>query len=345
MKGNMKWLLLLLGTGLIVIIGSILHVNSQLNAVDNSNIELIEIKIPNGSSPVEIANILKENNLIKNKNIFQMYAKYTGQDVHLKAGQYQFSKSMKVEDIIGKLVKGDTFVETIVFTIPEGYNIEQIANKLEKQGIINRSKFLQLVSQANFDYDFIKEIPNNNRLKYKLEGYLFPKTYEIKKEATEDEIINMMLSQFQKEWDEKWTEELKEKNLSLHEVVTLASIIEREVSVDKERKIVSGVLYNRLNNEWKLQVDATIQYILGKQRSIVTYQDLEINNPYNTYIYKGLPPGPIANPGIESIKAAIFPDKNDYFFYVTKKDNSGEHYFSKTYAEHKKNNRKSKGNT
>ncbi|HDR67528.1 MAG TPA: endolytic transglycosylase MltG, partial [Bacteroidaceae bacterium] len=146
------------------------------------------------------------------------------------------------------------------------------------------------------------------------------------------------------EWKAEWTTEIEKKNMSIHDIVTLASIVEREVVVDKERPIVAGVFYNRLKDDWNLQSCATVQFILGKQKDRLTFDDLEIKNPYNTYVNQGLPPGPIGNPGRKSLEAAVYPAEHDYYFFVTKKDNSGEHYFSRTFAEHQKYNAKSRGN-
>lgn len=302
--------------------------------VDRTSTKEITVAIPKGSSTNSIGTLLKKEDLIRSEAAFKIYAKLSGYDVDLKAGKFILSKNMDLKEIMQKLVNGDAVIESVRFTIPEGYTVKQIAEKLAAEGIVNEDKFLELAKNGDFDYDFIKQIPNDKNIHYKLEGYLFPETYEVKKGASERVIINTMLSQFQKEWNPEWDKALKEKNKTLPQILTLASIIEREVSVDKERPIVSGVLYNRMNINMRLQVDATIQYILGKQKSIVTYDDLKIDDPYNTYRNYGLPPGPISNPGRESIKAAIFPEKNNYLFYVTKKDNSGEHYFSKTYQEH-----------
>jgi UPF0755 protein len=146
-----------------------------------------------------------------------------------------------------------------------------------------------------------------------------------------------MLKQFSVEFDKSLYPLLDERGLSLHEAVTFASIIEREVRVDKERAMVAGVYYNRLTQGLLLQADATVQFALGEQRDIITYKDLEIDNPYNTYRYKGLPPGPIAAPGKRAIEAVIYPETHDFLYYVTKKDGTGEHYFSKTYQEHLRN--------
>lgn len=344
MNKLVKWvlggLLILFVIGII----GVAYIQAQFQAVQTASAEKITVMIPKGSTTSEIAKLLKEKNLIKNELIFHLYVKYLGNDGDLKAGSFQLSGDMDLQKIIRQLIEGNTIIDSVRFTIPEGYNVKQIAERLANQGLADKERFLQLVKEGNFDFDFLKEMPKDDRIEYKLEGYLFPETYEIKKGATEEEIITKMLSQFQKEWKEDWTSIIKEKGMTIHQMVTLASIIEREVVVDKERPIVSGVFYNRLKDSWNLQSCATVQFILGKQQDRLTFADLEIDHPYNTYVNQGLPPGPIGSPGRKSLEAALYPEKHDYYFFVTKKDQSGEHYFSKTFAEHQKYNAKSRGN-
>lgn len=329
---------------LLGVLGAI-YVNSLFQPVEPlADAEKIQVEIPKGSNPSDIARILMDNDLIKNELIFQLYVKTSGNDVALKAGKFELSKNMDLKEVTNQLVNGEAIIETVKFTIPEGYTVKQIAARLAEQGLVDEERFLQLAKEGDFDYEFIKQIPDDPDIGYKLEGFLFPETYEVKKGASEEEIIDKMLSQFTKEWKPEWTTAIEEQGLTMHEAVTLASIVEREVVVDKERPIVAGVFYNRLDDSWSLQSCATVQFILGKQKENLTYDDLEIDNPYNTYVYQGLPPGPIGSPGRSSLEATVYPEEHDYYFFVTKKDNSGEHYFSKTYAEHLKNDANSRGN-
>lgn len=346
MKLNKKirWSLSITGIALILIIMTLIYINSLSTPIEPSNDEVFFVEIPMGSTTSDIASILKENNLIKSDMYFQMRVKNSGHDSELKAGMYELSKSMDVDQIINRLVDGNNKIESVRFTIPEGYTVEQIADRLSEQGLVDKDRFLQLSKEGNFDFEVIKNISNNEDIKYKLEGYLFPETYEIKVGATEEEIIEKMLSQFEKEWQLEWNNVIEDNGLTMHQIVTLASIIEREVRVDYERPIVAGVFYNRLDDYWNLESCATVQYVLGKQKESLTYDDLEIDDPYNTYNNYGLPPGPIGNPGRLSLAAAVYPEDNQYYFFVTKKDDSGEHYFSKTYAEHLNNDATSRGN-
>ncbi|USG68458.1 endolytic transglycosylase MltG [Brevibacillus ruminantium] len=330
--------LLLLGTG-----GVVYYVYQGLQPVAGEAVTK-EVEIPAGSSVRQIARILQEHGLIRNSDLFTYYVKYKGTGSRLQAGVYQFETGQSIDQMLQAMADGSTIVDATRFTIPEGWNVEQIADHLAQEGLVDKAKFLQEVNQGSFpEFPFVASIPQKEGRKYRLEGYLFPETYEIKKDTNEHEIIAKMLAQFQKEWKPEWTEQLKAQKLTMDEAVTLASIVEREVVVDKERPIVAGVYYNRMREGWLLQADATVQFVLGKQRDRITFDDLKVESPYNTYLHPGLPPGPIASSGRASLEAVVHPEKHDYFFYVTKKDGTSEHYFSKTLQEHNANDRKSRG--
>ncbi|MNI43023.1 putative aminodeoxychorismate lyase [compost metagenome] len=175
---------------------------------------------------------------------------------------------------------------------------------------------------------------------------MFPETYELVKESTPEQVVEAMLEQLEKKLDSAggWQAKLKERGLSLHELLTVASLVEREVVVDSERPVVAGVIYNRLDKGQKLEIDATVQYLLDKQKERLYEKDLKVDSPYNTYRNEGLPPGPISSPGLASIQAALVPEASDYYFYVTKKDGSQGHLFAKTYKEHLANIKKSQQN-
>ena len=227
---------------------------------------------------------------------------------------------------------------SVRITIPEGYNIKQIAQLLyEKKLIKSTDEFIDLTNKLKFDYLFLDEIKRNEN---KLEGYLFPDTYEFDKKITEKEIIQRMLDNFNEKFIPIFYKKSKELKMTVDQIITLASIIEREAKINSDRKIVSSVFYNRLNNKNKslklLQSCATIQYIIfnkeGKVKDKLTEKDTKIDNLYNTYLYQGLPPGPIASPGILSIEAALYPENTNYLYFVAKGD--GSHAFSKTLNEH-----------
>lgn len=333
------FLLIVLAAG-----GAAVYVYEQLQPVA-SEPGTKNVIIPQGASVREIGRLLEEQGLIRDGDMFSYYVKVKGAAPKLKAGEYEFTIGQPIDSLLLAMTKGNTVVNANRFTIPEGWNVEQIAEHLAEEGIVDKSAFLKEVNEGAFpEFPFVASIPKKEGRKYRLEGYLFPETYEVQKGATAHDIITRMLEQFQKEWKPEWTEQLKKRNETMDDAVILASIVEREATVDKERPIVAGVLYNRLRDKWPLQVDATIQFVLGKQKERLTYDDLKVKSPYNTYTNQGLPPGPIANPGRASLEAVVNPAKHDYFFYVTKKDGTSEHYFSRTLKEHDENNAKSKGN-
>jgi UPF0755 protein len=304
------------------------YFNSNLEAAALGGAEQ-EITISKGSSVKAIANQLEQKGIIKNSNVFEIYCKLNNKAARIKAGKYKLSSSMAVEEIVNKLAAGKAQIDSMRFTIPEGFELRQIADRLEADGLVNKDKFYAAVKESDLDYAFLKGIPNREN---KLEGYLFPDTYEVFKNATEQDIINKMLGRFDQVFTEEYRQRARELNMSLDQVITLASIIEREAKLDKERKIISAVFHNRLNKKMKLESCATVQYLLKEQKPVLTYKDLEVDSPYNTYIYAGLPKGPIASPGVESIEAALYPDKVDFLFFFATKD--GSHIFSKTYQEH-----------
>ncbi|HHY90462.1 MAG TPA: endolytic transglycosylase MltG, partial [Clostridiales bacterium] len=302
----------------------------QSRPVNANDSEKITVEIPTGSSSAKIADILKENKLIKSKIVFQFLSKKTGADGRMKAGNYSLSPAMSTQDIIHILVKGDIANDSVKITIPEGFELNQIIARLEKHGLIDKEKFIQIANYQDFNYPFLKDVPKGEN---RLEGYLFPDTYLIPKHAKEEDIIMKMLDRFQEVFKEEYYERAKELNMSIHEVVTLASIIEREAKLDEERPIISSVFHNRLQKGMPLQSCATVQYILGERKAVLSTKDLQIDSPYNTYKYLGLPPNPIASPGESSIRAALYPEKTDYLYFVASKEGNG-HIFSRTFQEH-----------
>lgn len=322
---------------LIVIIGGGFFAQSyykeSLKAMAVDNPSDVKIIIPSSSSTTKIGEILYENGLIKNQLIFKYQVKTKGVGGKLKAGEYTLSTGMNLDDIIDNLTKGGKSRNTVRFTIPEGYELKQMAEKLSNEGIVNKDIFLQLAShKENFEdkYTFLKEIDD----KQSLEGFLFPSTYEIYVGSTEEEIIEKMLDEFEKVYKEDVEPKLKDLNLTLNEAVTLASIVEREGKVNEERPLMSAVFHNRLNKGMMLQSCATVQYILGERKEVLTNEDTRIESPYNTYIHEGLPPAPIASPGEASLIAAVNPADVDYLFFVL--TGNGTHTFTKTYEEHLK---------
>ncbi len=295
--------------------------------------EDVTITIEPGASLSEIADVLKENNVIKYKNVFIARVKADKKAGALNYGTFSMNTGMSITDIIDTMEHNKFVKETVTLTVPEGFSAEQIARRTADLGLCGEDAFLKALDDE-YDYDFLKEIPDKDGVKYKLQGFLFPKTYEFYTDATAHEIIDTMLSQF----DTEMKSVKKKSDISLYDAITMASLIEREAKLDEERPMIAGVMYNRIKDGMKLQIDATVAYVVSDGRydvNRVTHKDLKVDSPYNTYQVNTLPVGPIANPGLSSIKAAYNPDKHDYYYYHTDtKKNDGSHIFTKTYDEH-----------
>jgi len=307
----------------------------------DTNFTTKEIKIPLGSSTAHIASILQEEGLIKNSFLFRLISKYKGYDGQLQAGLYQLSSNMSMDEILLELQKGVLPAEGIRFTIPEGFTIEQIGERLEEQGLVKKEDFLEICRVYEKDgVNPLSQILGNipSQVYYRLEGYLFPDTYEVCRDVSAEKIVDLMFSRFLEVFNEEYRLRAEEMGFGIHQIVTIASLIEKEAVLPEERPLIAAVFHNRLNSEALpyLQSCATVQYILGETKPVLTYQDLEIDSPFNTYLYPDLPPGPIASPGLQALRAALYPADVDYLYFVSKEDGSGSHYFSRTLPEHNK---------
>lgn len=285
------------------------------------------IKIEDGMSAGEIALLLEKNQLIRNADSFSSTVKRQRVQNSLQAGEYEFVTGMTLNEIIDKIVKGE--VLHVKVTIPEGYNVKQIAALLAEKKLVTESEFLKKAEDYT-PYDYMKT--NNELVDYKAEGFLFPSTYNITPGTSADDILAMLTREFNNQLTVDMRKKIVEKNLSIREFVILASLVEKEAAVAEDRKYISKVFLNRLEIDMPLQSCATIQYILGEVKPELTIADTQRPSPYNTYIHDGLPPGPIANPGLLSMKSVINPAQDNYLYFVAKRD--GKHIFSRTYAEH-----------
>ncbi|GGA37791.1 aminodeoxychorismate lyase [Kroppenstedtia guangzhouensis] len=331
----MKWLMRIIYTLVLFSAWSFLaylYVDHSLGSPKRSRSVQMEIK--SGTSTAEIGHMLKEQGLIRNDWFFSTYAWLTGKSKGLQAGVYEIPPDVNVNEILDIITKGRQ--NTVTVTIPEGYTLEQIGEKLEQKTQFSKEDFIRAAEEEEFEQDFLREVPTDAQRRYRLEGYLFPSTYNIPKTAKPKDVINMMLGQFHNKMEEHQVmEQLESKNLTLDKWVTIASIVEREGQAKQEFPKIAGVIYNRLNKNMRLQVDATIQYARGAQKARLSYDDLKLDSVYNTYKIDGLPPGAISNPGERALLAALKPDKHSYLYYVTKKDGTGEHYFAETFEQHR----------
>lgn len=297
--------------------------------------EQIAVVIPDGSSVNDIAQILVSRKIIGNTWAFKFYVFTSGHTEHLMPGRYVFRQNSSYLKVIQELVKGPKKV-TYNITIPEGFTLKQIGERLSKIGGLSFKEFNVLAHDLKlYKYKFLKYNKAGS-----LEGYLFPETYKMDAETQTAQAINMMLAQFEKEY--KAIKKKAPLNLNVHQIVTVASLVEREAKLKKERTLIAAVIYNRLKKKMKLEIDATIQYALDKRKGKLTLKDLKLESPYNTYKYAGLPPSPIGNPGKEALKAAFNPAEVKYLYYVLIDEKSGKHFFTDNYKEFVKVKRKAK---
>ena len=291
--------------------------------------ERVEINIPKGVTLSQIGNILKEERIISNKRTFTMAVKSLGHEKNIPAGRYVLHNALNNRAIINQLVYGVPSLKSI--TVLEGWNIYQIANELEKELKISKKTFLRLCNDQRVIKLF--DLEGNT-----LEGYLFPDTYTFAEGVDPYLVLTRMVNEFINNITKSMEVQAQELNMSLLEVITLASIIEGEAIYDSERAIISAVYHNRLKRGMKLQADPTIQYIIDDGPRRLLNDDLKIESKYNTYLYKGLPPGPINSPGKESIIAALYPGVNEYLYFVARGD--GYHTFSTNEKDHNKAKKK-----
>lgn len=335
---------LVVAIGLVVIFAGQTAFNFGFNLTNHNDKEVgrdIAVDIPKGASTQMIADILEESGVIKNAFLFRVSSKFKGSDGSFKYGNYIMNSSMTEEEIMTMLMTQGEQAKQVVMTIPEGYSVYQIAKLVEKKGLCTEQEFLEAANKVDYDFDFLKNLPERkNDKSIALEGYLFPDTYNFSEEATAEDVINKLLVRFNEIFSQRYRDRAKGLGLTVDKVVTIASIIEREARVAKERAMMSSVIYNRLKVDMRLEMCSTVLYAQGRVGEPVKrllYQDLEVKSPYNTYKNTGLPVGPISNPGKASIEAALYPTDTDYLFFTLVDEVTGEHYFSRTLSEHNAN--------
>ncbi len=292
----------------------------------------ISFSVSSGESFIDIANRLKERSIIKSNYFFIIYGALTQEGRSLMPGIYNLSSSMSIQEILNKLSSGGKDRITII----EGWNLRDVAVFLENKGYGTQEEFFSLTGEPPKykDGEVVSQKEGEMVVKkgMSLEGFLFPDTYFVSLGTPMEEIVQIFLDNFESKIDEEIEELMKNKGLTLFETITIASLLEKEVRTLEDKKIVSGIIRNRMEIGMRLQLDATISYLTGRRSVQIPVTETRINSLYNTYRYEGLPPGPISNPGMESIKAALLPTETDYLYYLSKSD--GETVFSKTHEEH-----------
>lgn len=318
--------------------------NKYLLPVDGNDHTPVQVVIKRGSSVKKIAQTLEDYNLVKNSTVFEYYIDFSGYGNKMRAGTYVFNKQMGMKDIMEKLAKGDGRSIVTTFTIIEGSTVEDMANTLVKNNIISsKDKFLKLAKEGKdfLTYPFLAQLDNElaSERKYLLEGYMFPAKYEIYVGSSEETIMKKMLDKFNIVMGEKYLNRAAEVGLSIDQVTTLASIVEKEAKPNDFKK-VAAVFLNRLDRDMRLGSCVTVHYITGEKKLNLSLEDISIDSPYNTYEYKGIPIGPICAPSQKAIEAVLYPDeefrKDGYLYFTTKDPTSGELEFNISSKDHDK---------
>jgi UPF0755 protein len=311
----------------------------EYKGTDSYQGEDVVVEIPEGSSVKEMAAILKDAGLIKYETAFTKRVQDSEYRGKLQSGTFTLNTGMNTLQMIETLspvIEADTPIDKLV--VPEGFTIEQIALRCENQGICTEQEFLNAVnSVTTSQFPYLADVPGTADVKYKLQGYLFPATYDIYQETTAESLVKKMLETFENYYTGDLQARAEELGYTSFELVTRASIVEREAKLDEERSIIAGVINNRLNAGMMLQMCPTVLYPLTDgmyDEGRVLYEDLELDSPYNTYMYEGLPAGPICNPGIACINAVLYPTESSYLYYHVADTETGAHIFTETYEEH-----------
>lgn len=317
------------------------YVTAGLQPLDPKSEEIITVEIPIGSGLDSIAAKLEEEKVIKDARVFKYYAKFNNES-QFQAGTYDLTKAMTPDELIQSLKTGKIYHEPeFSMSIPEGLTLEEIAKIVEKGTSITSEEFLTYVDNETTIDELMTKFPQiltdeikGKDIKHPLEGYLFPATYPFyEKKPTVEQIVDTMLQATVKNMS-PYLELLEEEEKSVHWLLTFSSLLEKEATAKSDRETIASVFYNRLDekNDMPLQTDPTVAYAHGQHISKTSLADLEIDNPYNTYKYKGMPPGPISNTGTSSIAAVIDPEQTNYLFFLA--DGEGKNHFSKSYEEH-----------
>lgn len=287
------------------------------------------IHVEAGENLDEIAYALQQGGYIRSNVLFSTYARVRGLDGSLQAGDYHLSGSMSAREVLDKIASGDAVFNEIEVTVPEGFTVRHMAGRFESVGLFTRDAFLEAARMDSEyeDIELLREVPKGAPL----DGYLFPDTYRIFADSTPESVVRRMVQRLEENLKGEMLQDIRDSERSVHEVITLASIVQKESPTD-DMDLIAGVFHNRLEAGWLLESDATLNYALGTSKLQPTFADTRAEHAYNTYRNRGLPPGPIGSPGIEALEASVYPADHDYFFFLHKA--SEETVLSQTFSEH-----------
>ncbi len=315
---------------------SLFFYSYQINyplAKDAQNISFV---IKNGQSAKTISRTLKSQGIIKSSFWMNYFLKHNNLSNKIIAGSFSLSPAMSIKEIAQRITGSNIISNEEQIVLIEGWNASDIGQYLENKGFCTKEDWLKLINNyQHISYDFLKDKPRDKGL----EGYLFPDTYRVYKNASCQDILSKLLNNFDKKISAEMRKDIRSQHRSIFEIITMASIIEKEVVSADDMKRVSGIFWDRIKHGQALESCATLAYILGENKKQYSYSDTQTDSPYNTYLNRGLPPGPIANPGLNAIQAAIYPNYTDYNYFLTD-PHTGNTVWSKTFAEHKRNKRK-----
>jgi len=289
----------------------------------------ITISVKQDSTVADIAEILQEEEMIQSALFFRLECLLKGNNPIFDEGEVTLNTDMSTNEMVYALLEKPVFSNDVAITIREGYTVKDIGMYLESQEIVSAEEFIKACNEASYNFSFIDNIPTREN---RLEGYLFPDTYYVAENTSAEAIVNKMLIRFEEIYG-KYEDEAKEQGLTMDEVITMASIIEKEIKVDSERPLAAQVIFNRLDQEKRLEMCSTILYVLDKRKDRLYEADLQVESPYNTYTNSGLPYGPISNPGEACIKAVLNPASGNLLYFVVKDEETGEHEFTVTYED------------
>ncbi|MFM9533071.1 endolytic transglycosylase MltG [Lysinibacillus sp. IITD104] len=315
------------------------YVKGALKPLDPNATKTIAVEVPIGSSLSSISTLLEKKGVIKDARVFKYYAKFKNES-QFQAGNYDLTQAMTFDELIESLKTGKVYRKPVfTMTVPEGLTLEQIGKVIEKKTPYTQKEFMDLVTSDTFVQQMMANYPKlvteavlADNIRYDLEGYLYPATYSYYEEKPSLQAIVEEMVAAMNNVVKNYSDVLAEKQMSVHQLLTFASLLEEEATAQTDRETIASVFYNRINEGMPLQTDPTVLYALGDHKDRVLYEDLEVDNAYNTYKNKGLPPGPIAGAGKTSIEASLNPSQTDYFYFLA--DKEGVNHFSKTYDEH-----------
>lgn len=305
----------------------------------SKSLELVTLTVEPGTPVRQLGGRLEREGVIRSRWLFEAWLRLRGDATRIHAGTYAFPRDRSLPGILEFLVEGRTLLVSV--TIPEGLRLDEVAGAAARAAIaVDSAAFARFAADPALADSLLPGafFPDTAAPPGSLEGYLLPETYRVDPDTDAREMVGLMVGQFKETFDDRWRARAESLGRSVHEIVTLASIVEEEARVAEERTRIAGVFWNRLERGMRLEADPTVQYALGGHRERVLYQDLEVDSPYNTYRYAGLPPGPIASPGRASLEASLWPDSVPYLYFVATGE-GGRHGFSRTLAEHERKRR------